>query len=235
MDKITFSQDLNVDVINILTYLCIYVQNEYDISPEILNYLVNKQEFTAYCKFLHHQCYVEMLNNVQNFKDNFAVTTSDITPEEYEKCGHLITSHQNTYVSYCNYHKYLHPHPNIPLTNNKTGQEIIDHKFVTKTHRQIIKERYNTTIHSLYQNFINRVYYLVNRVFNYMLNMSCEQQIVKISDDLLSDLITQMRSNKNMFKSKVIYEHITQSRCDEAPEKFYYVKVFQILHHNIDK
>jgi len=228
MDKIIFTHDLNGDVINILVYLCVHIQNKYDISPEILNNFVNKKEFVEYCKFLHHQCYVEMLNNIRVFKEHFTMTPNDITSEEYEKCGYLITSHQNTYVSYCNYHKYLHPHPSIPLTN-KNGQEIIDHTFVTKTNNQIIKECYNAKIHSLYQNFINKVYYLVSHVFNYILNISCEQHIIKISDHLIKNIIVQMKSNKNIFKSKVIYEYITPSICDKVLDKIYYIKVFRLL------
>jgi hypothetical protein len=231
MDKITFTHNLHADILNVLSYLCTHLQNEYDISPEILNYFFNQQNFVDYCKFLHQQCYVEMLNDIRAFKDNFDMAANDITPEEYEKCGYLITSHQNTYISYCNYHKYLHPHPNIPLTNNKTGQEIIDHKFVTKTNNQIIKERYNTTIHLLYQNFINKLYYLISHIFKYLLEVSSDYQVIKISDDFLSEIVAKMKDNKNMFKSKVIYEHITQSKCGETPEKFYYVKVFQLRQH----
>lgn len=227
MDKITITHELHAEIINILAYLCVNIQNEFDISPDTLNHLINKSDFIGYSQFLYQQCYIEMLNNIQNFKNNFDMTSDDITPEEYEKCGHLITSHQNTYVSYCNYHKYLHPHPNVQLTNSRTGLEIADHKFVTKTHNQIIKERYNTTIHLLYQSFINKVYHMINQIFNHMIHTSCQQTIVRVSDDLPA-MISQMNNNKNIFKSKVIYEHISQSNSDQAPDKFYYIKVFNL-------
>jgi hypothetical protein len=225
MGQITFVHDLGGDLIKILAVLCINIQKEYDIAPEILNYLINKPELVEYCNFLQKQCYSEMVDNIDTFKDSFDMNSTDITSEEYEKCGHLITSHKNTYISYCNLHKYLHPHPTIPMTGYKYDVET-DHPFVTKNNNQIIKERYDTSIHMIYQNFINKMYYLISIIFKYMIDISCDKSIVMITDDLMSDLLSKMSSDTSLFKSKMVYEYI-DTRTD-TPEKFYYVKVFKL-------
>lgn len=228
MSEIIIPKDLDDDLIKILAILCINIQNEFDISPKMINILINNESFSNYYRFLHQQCYGEMINNINHFKENFDMNVSDITAEEYEKCGHLITSHQNTYISYCNAHKYLHPHPSIPNYKYTYG---IDHTFVVKNTNQIIKERYNTTIYLMYQNFINKLYKMIKRLFDFMINVLCHQTVIKINDEELSTVIKNMERNPSLFKSRIIYEHIDTITIDSNKEinKFYYIKSYQVI------
>lgn len=220
MSEIIIPKDLDDDLIKILAILCINIQNEFDISPKMINVLVNHESFKNYYCFLHQQCYGEMINNINQFKENFDMNVSDITPEEYEKCGYLITSHQNTYISYCNAHKYLHPHPSIP--NYKYTYDI-DHAFVVKNTNQIVKERYNTTIYLIYRNFVNKLYNMIKRLFDFMINVLCYQTVIKIGGEELSTVIKNMEHDPLLFKSRIIYEHIDID--NKEINKFYYIKV----------
>lgn len=227
MEQIIIPNITQNDLIKILGTLCINIQTEFDISPKILNIIIHKKNFIEYCQFLYQQYYGEMINNIDMFKENFNKNI-EITDGEYEKCGYLLTSYQNTYISYCNLHKYLHPHPNLQDPNANSD---IEHTFVTKNNTQIIRERYMTFIHLIYQSFINKIYHKIKQLFIYLMNISCDQKIVKISDDL-SDIINNMKHDDTLFKSKIIYEHLVQT-TDKYGEnninnKFYYIKLYKL-------
>jgi len=221
MTQIIIEHNLPEDMIKILAILCINIQKEYDISPEILKKLINEKQLIYYGKFIYQQCYTEMINCLDTFKNNFTIESKDITTEEYEKCGYLMTSHKNTYISYCNSHKYLHHNPNIPHTEIKRNME---HSFVTKNNNQIIKERYDNSIHLIYQTFINKVYTLIYQIFKYMIYTLCKVSSVMILNDTL-DLVAKMKQDNTLFKSKMIYQHIDTQ--NNTQKKTYYIKLFK--------
>lgn len=229
MGQIIIPNDISPDLSKILATLCMNIQEEYDISPTILNKLFNKIEFTDAYNFIYHQCYAEMINNINKFKGQFSIK-DDVDDGEYEKCGYLITSHQNTYISYCNVHKYLHPHPNLSLTN-KDNQYVVNHPFVMKNRNQVVKERYNNVICLMYQDFINKMYNMIKQVFIYILWRSCDQSCVKIGNSALTEVIANMKSDETFFKSKIIYEY-TVSNGDKVTNndtpKVYYIRMFKL-------
>jgi hypothetical protein len=217
------------ELIKVFATLCVNIQKEFDISVTALNTLLNNNEFVRQSCFLYDQFHTEMTNHIIDFKETFTGNEDSITSDEYEKCGFLIRSHQNTYVSYCNAHKYLHPHPDIKTTSNSD----ITHPFVMKNTNQIIKEKYDTTIHQAYQSFVNKLYSMVLLLFMEMIDDQCQKSTTKTTPDDLSSIIHQMESDDLVFKSKSIYEYIDTNtpRTDVdvgIPNKFYYVKVYKL-------
>lgn len=247
MIKITISHQSDIilekDLITSLCQLCLSVQTEFDISPILLNKMINEKKFLKDSQFLYQQCHSEMINNLNNFKQLFFNLLNEnsqieISTGEYEKCGHLIKSHKNGYIEYCNVHKYLHPHPDLICTKQNLDylnggnppdlNQTVDHQFVTKTEIQITKERYYLAIHVIYQNFINKLHYLLKLLFYHQINQSCVIQSVKIDDQTGAQLLDQMKTDINLFKSKVIYEYI--DLCDqplsEHRQLYYYLKIY---------
>lgn len=209
------------ELIKIIATLCNNIQSEYDISPETLSSLINDEEYMTRCKFLYDQCYVEMLRQINQFKSQYNIDTTEVSGEEYEKCGYLLNSHQNNYVSYCNLHKYLHPHPNMLCSKDKNCG--IDHTFVSKTQLQINKEKYFATIHLIYQGFINKVYDMLKKLFVHLILTVCYHDMVKITNESIAQLTDDMKKNTHIFKSKIIYQQHLNSK-----DKFYYIKRYRL-------
>ena len=255
MNKIVINGSIDKELATILSKLCLQIQGEFDMSPLLLNNLINQQEFLSNCQFLYEQCHGEMMTNLDQFKENYVSaletnTKINIDGNEYEKCGHLNKTHKNGYIEYCNLHKYLHPHPQMPVTR-KFGPEV-DHDFVVKDDNQIIKERYNYSIYLIYQSYLNKLYCLIRQLFNYEINRSCEISTMIVNSENITNLLNQMTDHINIFKSKVLYEYINvkdkdtntntqldpeqietveSEDCIDVPEKtsFYYLKVYHCI------
>ena len=239
MIKITISPQSNIilekELITSLSQLCLTIQTEFDMSSILLNKMINEKKFLAQSQFLYEQCHFEMINNLNHFKQLFFDLLNEnsqieINSGEYEKCGYLIKAHKNGYVEYCNVHKYLHPHPDLICTKQNLDylNHSIDHQFVTKTETQITKERYYLAIHIIYQNFINKLHYLLKLLFYHQIKQLCVIQSIKIDDQTETQLLDQMKVNINLFKSKVIYEYIDLSdqQLSEHRELYYYIKIY---------
>ena len=204
-----------------INHLCAQIQKEFDISPVVLEKLVNNPRFFENCQFLHDQCYAEMNNLLIKIKEkyNFANNKHTINDVEYEKCGNLINTYKNGYVEYCNLHKYLHPHPEIKLFKNKSE---IGHEFIIKNDNQIVTEHYKYSIYVIYQNYVNKLHNLLKLLFYSFINQSCEIKSIKIDDNNLQILTKEMSSNPNLFKSKVLYEYINTSE-DKQPNPIVHI------------
>lgn len=212
MDQIILPNDIDQDLTNILTILCINIQTrDFDISPIILNKIFNNQDFIEAYLFIYQQCYAEMIMNINRFKIAYKnhidryyqqIELSD------EKCGFLKILHQNSYFTYCNKHKYLHIDPDSLSSNHqeKDCQYIVDHHFVRKSKDQIIKEKYRDSIHLFYQKFINKTYHLIYRVFIDLLLRQSETEYIKINKTNAKSLIEQMKNDPSFFKSKDSYQ-----------------------------
>ena len=233
MNKIIINGSIQKELSTILATMCLQIQKEFDIAPSLLNNLINQQEFLVNCQFLYEQCHGEMLVILDQFKDNYINYIANdkkiaIDGSEYEKCGCLNKTHKNGYKEYCNIHRYLHPHPQMPVTR-KFGPWV-EHDFVVKNVDKIIKEKYNNSVHIIYQNFVNKLYSLVRQLFDYEVNRSCYISTLIVNSENIADLLNKMNDNNNIFKNKSLYEHInvknTSSQIDNDKTSFYYLKVY---------
>lgn len=236
MSKIIIDSVVDKELAVTLANLCVQVQKEFDISPILLSTMLNNVNFLDHCQFLYDQCHCEMVNSLNGYKENFLGALDNnnkvnISDGEYEKCGYLKKTHKNGYIEYCNLHKYLHPHPEMPPTNKK-WDSVVTHEFITKDNNQIIKERYNYSIYVIYQNYLNKLYSLLKSLFYYQIQTECTTQSIKIEEMSLSELLNNMKTNSNIFKSKVLYEHIDLSNKNntkiegQRPSSYYYLKVY---------
>lgn len=245
--KIVFRRELPIDLIKILCILCIQLQAEFDISPSLLDKIINSDQYINNCLFLYQQYYHSMINQVNKFKSKYvplldteAQRNYDINEREYEKCGYLKKIYGNGYMEYCNYHKYLHPHPDLPDHSSE-----IEHLFVNKNKDCIIKETYHHSIYILYQNYLNQLYFLMNQLFHHLINTSCTINPFKVdlhisettnnnsqlhvtirNSEEIYKIIDQMKHDMSIFKSKVLYEHIEPTQITDKVKSYYYIKVY---------
>lgn len=234
-DAIIIPPNLEHDLTGLLTHLCLNVQKEFDISPLLLNQLINDPLWLEKCHFLQSQCYQEMLNHLTIFKEQYQSClehseTLQFNPNEYEKCGHLIHIYKNGYMKYCNLHKYLHPHPDMSV---KTcyGPEV-EHVFVVKNNQQIIKEKYNCSIHNIYINYLHKLYNLCKHLYDDTIIHSCD--IIRLDTTTAIDtFVQQMQTDSTLFKSKRLYQQI-QLDASESPTTSYYVKGYHYLLRSTD-
>lgn len=219
-------------LIQVLATLCRTLQHEYDLSPQILDQIFNDPEFVDIGHFLHQQCMGEMTLHLHDLKQQ----PTEVTPEEMEKCGHLIATHPNGYISYCNVHRYLHPHKDIPLVHPHQVSDTpvtpnvyeyeMDHLFVTKSHDKILKERYYMAIHSIYQSFVNKLYHMIHQVVVERLQHSCRMSVVQVTDQTsvsdihLQQIVEMMKSDPLVFKSRLIYEPMEDHRHSDTPNLY---------------
>lgn len=223
MDKIILNKDYPCDLIRVLACLCLNVQREFDMSPQLLNYIINLRTFTTWSLFLYEQSYAEMNASLNKFKDSFHPDENQIRRDEFDKCGHLITSHHNTFISYCNAHRYLHPHPNLP---DHSGRLDIKHPFVTKNYNQIVEEKYKSTIHEIYQTFINKLYHMTRQTFIYIIDTHFKSSTILVASQEANAVIEQMKQDPTIFKSRCVYEHLEPLVEQQEPKKNYYIKVY---------
>jgi hypothetical protein len=215
--SIVIDQSLHADTILVLYHLCLNIQNEYDISPKLVNYLINQPNFIENCEFLQEQTHIEMELNLE--KHTHSDANEHIHPNDYENCAHLIRMYDNGYVSHCNIHRYLHPQKQPDSLDKPT----IDHLFEKKTEQQIIKEKYYETVRLIYQSYINKLYDLVHQIFSYDLISNSLLELVPIGTDQYDDLIDHMCQNHRYFKSKRIFKH---REPGQSTEKYQYLKLY---------
>jgi hypothetical protein len=218
------------EIITCQSFLCRQIQKEFDISPFLLDNLINKPEFTDHCQFLYEQYYCEFLDSLNTFKEKFSAINNpsnlEINCGEYEKCGKLLKTHHNGHLEYCNFHKYLHSHQTMPMSH----QGGLDHQFTIKEDHQIVKEYYTTSIHTLYQSYLNKLYSSIRQVFYHILNNLCEIDSISVDSVNLHDLETKMSRETSIFKSKLLYEHINIDGSTD-PSSSYYLKVYRLREH----
>jgi hypothetical protein len=221
LDRIVLPK-VDEELMKVVATMCVNLQKEYDIAPRTLAILLGSPLFANNYTFLYQQCHSEMIDNVETFKRLFNENCEAMILNETEKCGYIISSHQNGYVTYCNLHKYLHPHPQI----HTSDEEKITHQFILKTKNQITTEKYMVTIYHIYEAYINKLYLLLYRLFEYVIKQTCNQTVIDLSDAQLEAMLSEMQHNQDIFKSKTLYEHITTE--DTHLTKYYYVKIYHL-------
>lgn len=233
MNKIVFDPSLHDDLIKLFSFFCLQIQKEFDMCQEFLEKILNQKQFVNDCVFLHQQCHSEMKNQMKFHKETIRKAYESLDNEnqiqigdgDLEKCGHILKIHKNGYVQYCNLHKYLHPHPDL-MQENSYG---ISHVFVTKNVEQIIKERDYQSIYVIYQNYINKLYCLIKQLFYHNIHKNCEIKPIPIDDKNITELLNQMTIDKSLFKGKILYEHLIQSKNLQSDKKisYYYIKSYK--------
>ncbi len=206
-----------------------------------------------------HSHFEEILNLYKTNFANFSVSQSnnqdmEINPGEREKCGRIINIHNNGYIEYCNLHKYMHPHPEMNISSKGSA---VEHQFIVKDNHQIIREHFQNQIYSQYVNYINRVFNLLKTLFYYLLHQWCQIESIPIicepnstvlsavasltpakpvpidlaKNPKIATLIKEMQTDPKVFKSKVLYEHVT-SHANQGEEtkviSSYYLKIYRV-------
>src|SRR5258706_4657180 len=99
MNRIIINLTTNQVISTLLCQLCCQIQKEFDISPQLLDILINDGDFMENCHFLYEQCYGEMMNHLNDFKAQYLNIFRNhhiqMNDSEYEKCGHLIKIYRN--------------------------------------------------------------------------------------------------------------------------------------------
>jgi hypothetical protein len=208
--------ELSPDLNKLLGLLCKQIQTEYDISSELLQSLINDSEFINCCHFLHGQFQQEMIEEVNCFKDTFEDIMANGNPvqvSDFEYCGHLVNIHTNSYVEYCNQHKYLH----LP------GE---GHDFVMKEMTQITKEKYQNSVRKIFQNYLNKLLNSIKSLFYHYIEQ--KYVIKKYNVNNIDQLLDDMKNDPKSFKSKMVYKHMEKnSGQHKIKNEYYYAKYFK--------
>lgn len=217
--------ELSPDLNKLLGLLCKQIQNEYDISSELLQSLINDSEFINCCHFLHGQFQQEMIEEVNCFKDIFEdimVNGNPVQVSDFEYCGHLVKIHTNSYIEYCNQHKYLH----LPGEGRWDGHDKVDHEFVMKEKAQITKEKYQKSMSKIFQNYLNKLFYSIKSLFYHYIEQ--KYVIKKYNVNNIDQLLDDMKNDPKSFKSKMVYKHTGKnSGKHKRKNEYYYAKYFQ--------
>lgn len=230
-NKIIISETMDKDIKACLAYVCLHLQKEYDISPVLLNQIINNKQCIEYCVFLHDQCLSEMNESLSSFKDKFNHLSDhkyNTGEHDYERCGYMVKAHKNGYVQYCNFHKYLHPQKDFKCERDKTEMNkdlYKDHEFISKTDTQIIRECFQYGIYVTYQNYINKMYGLIKIIFDHYIKCHCN--VSSIDYNAYEATLQSMKNDPLIFKSKSIYENLRGN--NDNKEKSYYFKVYKFM------
>jgi hypothetical protein len=212
------NESLDNELKYILYEICLYVCKQYDMSPILINKMINDDEYLYYCKFIKIHDHSKMTILLNNFKAKYNQVDSmgkmeGIPLNEYDKCGHLVSTYENGYIEYCNIHKYLH--------------DSQKHVFVKKTEEQISTELYYTNIYNIYNMYINSLFDKLKTLFMVYLHKNYEIIHMKIGSEELDLHIENMKTNPHIFKTKMVYKHInllSEKNIDDN-DSYNYIKV----------
>jgi len=162
------------------------LSEEYDISSEVLQHIVNDTTIYNNIIFLYEQIKAKYISDIQLYKDNFNSKYGDILKLcSFDYCGHINTVYENTYISHCNIHKYNH-------TN------ITDHKFTLYKIENIVEATYKYGIYTYYNNYINNVF---DNIYNYV-----KYYITYIKSDISKEYVKNMADIEAKFDNVYKYK-----------------------------
>ena len=205
-------------MVKLLGLLCNQTQKAFDISPLLLQSLINDTKFIENCSFLHNQCEQEMITQINEFKETFDDVMRNgqpVSDTDYEKCGHLVKINTNGYIEYCNLHKYLH------TGEDDLGHLAWGHEFVVKEKPQVVKEKYQVSVRKIFQNYLNKVLFLIKKLFYHYIDQKYNSKKYKITD--INDVMQIMKNDSLAFKSRSVYQYIEK----KSQPGYYYVKLYQ--------
>lgn len=191
-------------MIEILTYIGTTLQKNYDISPNLINKILN--DVTIINKIVERSAkFTELVNSIlaeidecQTLEDLMKYTLANIEWNN-EICGHIIEEMPNGYKKYCDQHKYVHDNSN--------------HTFIFKTDAQILEsEKFNIKL-THYQNYLNKIFQIALEY--YETKIKKEYRTIRISVGNIPMLIDWFKNNPNTFKTKFIIDNVTKNDNDE--------------------
>ena len=135
-------------------------------------------------------------NVMDDVRSSYGLLHNESNPWYFlmEKCGMKIKIYPNSYIKYCNIHKYDH--------NN------MDHIFIKKSKNQIIEEYFSNYVYLSYKSFINNcIRNICNKIIDYIENnYNIEYKCVKD----ISNIINKMKNDPLILKSKIINDNNIQ-------------------------
>lgn len=167
---------------NIILYIINTITKEYDISIDIINEIINNDEVYNIFNLLNDKI---LSNDI-----NLSPMSLDIN--YIDRCSHKTKVHKNSYVEYCNTHKYIH-------------DDIKSHDFVPFSKENISKLSYQLEI---YQKFVKKNEQIYNKlyyIFVKILNEYSSLEIFKV--DNIKELITWLSEDSKRFRDKKIYKN----------------------------
>ncbi len=140
MSSLKLDGEFNNNLLEVLTSLCLDLQKQFDISPELLNSWINSPSFQKHLEESHATVVAQELTPEPSTAGT-QVSVPELSGSELgeslggsnelndieSRCGKVLKNHSNGYDELCNEHKYLH--------------ERLDHEFVIKTEPQLIREK----------------------------------------------------------------------------------------------
>lgn len=167
---------------NIILYIINIITKEYDISIDIINEIINNDE-------------VYNIFNIIN--DKISSSDIDITSDinYIDRCSHKTSIYKNSYVEYCNVHKYIH-------------DDIHEHEFVPFSKESINKMSYQSLIYIKFlkknEKIYNKLYYIFVKIL-----LECSSlEYFKLEN--VKEVIKWLSLDKVRFRDKKIYKTIDE-------------------------
>lgn len=202
--------NLNSNVTRVLSEICVNLQKQYDISPKLINILINSLNFLEKCIKANEQGAealklqfqkIDELEQSKNIDANtIEVNSMENSGWESEKCGYLIKSYPNGFKKYCNEHKYLH------------ATTCPEHEFVFKTPKQISEERTYVTKLDYYQEYLNKLLESFQDIMKEQIKR--DYSVVRVKLEEVLTLNEWLRSREDCFKTKFILNEVTMSQSN---------------------
>jgi len=222
--------DLNENLLSILTNVCIDLQKQFDISPNLLNIWINTPGFQKQLEENHkiatEQSLIQreqaqaqaqapvsgvaVLGNDSKMPPHGA-PISNLGLESNDKCGKLLKSHDNGFLELCNEHKYLHEH--------------LDHEFTHKSETQIAREQ---KFEQEWQRVNEYGRCMYERIWTYLQNYIRDHyKRERHPTSELERIRPLLEENERLFKSRIVVNQVTHSADSTA--KYVYGPHFDLF------
>jgi hypothetical protein len=182
-------------ILKALTEICLNLQRQYDISPELINTLINDPVLKEMSENINQKLFSDLVETLDKIIDSSDIDLSgnkinssgDDFGWQAELCGYILEEYPNGYKKYCNQHKYMH----------KTD---LNHKFVTKTQEQVAEESLFELKHQHYQNYINDLFRIL---MEYVINqLKRDYQVIRIRAEDIWVINEILKKYQTCFKSR---------------------------------
>lgn len=191
---------LNSNILKVLTQLCINLQNKFDISPNLINQLINDQDFITSVQDINSEFKEKIENVFTEIEKQHRVNIKNISSQtgwEKEKCAHIIKEYSNGYRKFCNQHKYVHGSKENPH---------LGHSFIFKTIDQVREEKVLEAKMEHYQEYLNKLLSLVDTLILHKINQSYSK--IRVQIKYVINLVDWLKNKDDCFKTKFITNQV---------------------------
>lgn len=203
-DKIVINGlNVNQNVTKVLSEVCVNLQKQYDISPKLINKIINSLNLLEKC-IKANEDQSAILEQLFQKTDELAEQETNIadlnSSWESEGCGYVVKSYQNGFKKYCNVHKYNHNPDNL-------DKEVKEHEFLFKSRKQVVEEKtFSTKLH-YYQDYLHNLLNIFQDIIRKQIKE--DYTIIRVRLEDIFQLNDWLKSREDCFKTRFMINLVT--------------------------